>query len=155
MQQQLAALWFAFFMLAASPARAADPSVADLLARQRTISAGIDSGTGPYGKLPASVQSGIQAGQRRLEQLLDGKTTLSELAPSHRNEVLDLVTGIETALSDNRQRLACTQEARTGSNLMTRVCRTPSQIREEKEASERLLGNERSRIKCNDDNGCM
>ncbi|NDK38522.1 hypothetical protein DT603_06655 [Pseudoxanthomonas gei] len=155
MQQQLAALWFAFFMLAASPTHAADPSVAGLLARQRTISAGIESGTGPYGKLPGSVQSGIQAGQRRLEQLLDGKTTLSELAPSHRNEVLDLVTGIETALSDNRQRLACKQEARTGSNLMTRVCRTPSQIREEKEAGERLLGNERSRIKCNDDNGCM
>lgn len=155
MKHRLAFLLLAIAIAAVPHARAADPTVEDLLARQHAIGAGMQAGIAPYADLPASTQSSIRADQRKLEVLLQGKSTLSQLAPSRRDQVLGLVAGIEAALSDRQQPLSCRQEARTGSNFITRVCRTPAEIREQKEAGERLLGNERSRIKCNDKNGCM
>ena len=156
MENRLIFLGFAVLMTLAPQVRAADPNVDDLMARQHSIMAGMQAGTGVYQNLPASVRSSIEADQAKLARLLEGKVTLSQLAAADQDEVLELASRIEVAISDNQQkRLACTREARTGSNVMTRVCRTPSQISAQKQASEQLLGNEGSRIKCNERTGCL
>ncbi len=41
-----------------------------------------------------------------------------------------------------------------GSNLMSRVCRTPSQIREQQAAGQKVPKDETSRINCSDKIGC-
>ena len=143
-------------MTPAPQVRTAGLEVDHLLARQHSIRAGMQAGTGLYQSLPASVRSSLQANQGKLARLLEGKVTLSQLAPANHDEVLELTSRIEAAISDApQQRLSCTREARTGSNVMTRLCRTRSQISTQNQASELLLGNEGSRIKCNERNGCL
>lgn len=146
-------------LLAASfPTIAADAAMRsdDILARQQAIRAGIDANTEPYANLPRAVRKAIQADQRKLEEVLQGKADTSLLAPADQVDVRNLVARIEAAIkNDESERLLCSQEARTGSNYVTRVCRTPAQLREQKERGKKLLEDEVSRVKCNDSAGCV
>lgn len=124
-ENRLIFLGFAVLMTPAPQVRTAGLEVDHLLARQHSIRAGMQAGTGLYQSLPASVRSSLQANQGKLARLLEGKVTLSQLAPANHDEVLELTSRIEAAISDApQQRLSCTREARTGSNVMTRSCRT-------------------------------
>ncbi|MDR6843229.1 hypothetical protein [Pseudoxanthomonas sacheonensis] len=128
----------------------------DILARQHAIRAGMDANTEPYANLPRAVRKAVLADQGKLEKLLEGKPDTSLLAPADQVEVRNLVARIETAIKNGEgERLVCSQEARTGSNYVTRVCRTPAQLREQKARGEKLLEDEKSRIKCNDRAGCV
>jgi hypothetical protein len=127
-----------------------------ILAQQQTIRVDMKAKRGRYADMPRDAQKSILADQERLEKLLEGKTDTSQLASADQAEVRRLVARIEATIKNSQDgRLVCTQEARTGSNYVTRVCRTPAEIRERKEAGEKLLKDENSRIKCTDANGCV
>lgn len=146
-------------LLAASfHAGAADPVIrsADVLAQQQAIRADMRARTDRFVDMPRSTQKAILADQERLAALLQGKTDTSQLDPSARDEVVSLIASIDAAINrSGDERLVCTREARVGTNYMTRVCRTPSQIREQQARGQKLLNDERSRINCSDRAGCI
>lgn len=128
----------------------------DILAQQSAIRAGMRARSGRYADLPQPTREAIQADQDRLAALLAGKADTSQLDPSSLDEVVGLLASIEAAVNaTGDERSICTREARTGSNFMTRVCRTPSQLREQQAAGQKLLKDETSRINCGDKNGCL
>ena len=115
-------------------ASATDPvlSSEDILAQQRGIRAGMDARTDRYADMPRSTRKAILADQDRLSALLEGKADTSQLDPSTLDEVVSLLASIDAAVNrTGDERLVCTRESRIGSNYMTRVCRTPSQLREQ------------------------
>ena len=143
-------------IVAAAKAADAPTRSADILAQQQTIRADMKAKRERYANLPRDAQKSVLADQEKLEKLLEGITNTSQLAPADQAEVRRLTARIEATIKNNQdERLVCTQEARTGSNYVTRVCRTPTEIRERKDADGKLLEGENSRIKCNDGNGCV
>lgn len=143
---------------AAFAANAADPVLRsdDILAQQREIRADMDAKTGRYVDMSRSTRKAILADQDRLAVLLEGKADTSQLDPSSLDEVVSLLASIDAAVNrTGGERLICTREARIGSNYMTRVCRTPSQLREQQAVGQRLLRDETSGINCSDKNGCI
>lgn len=146
MSAQRSVFFFFTILMLAATARATE--VSDLLLRQQALGRGM-------GDLPAASQAAIRSDQERIEMLVAGKAQLSQLPAADRQEVRRLVARIDSSLRQGeRDRLVCTQEARTGSNFVTRVCRTPEQQREQKDAADKALGEERTRVKCNERNGC-
>ena len=129
---------------------------ADILAQQQTIRADMKAKRERYANMPRDAQKSVLSDQEKLEKLLEGKTDTSQLASTDQAEVRRLMARIEATVNNNQsERLVCTQEARTGSNYVPRVCRTPTQLREQKERGEKLLEDEAYRIKCNDRAGCV
>lgn len=139
-------------------AGATDPvlSSEDILAQQREIRAGMEARTDRYVDMPRSTRKRIRADQDRLAVLLEGKADASQLDPSALDEVVSLLASIDAAVNrTGDERLICTREARIGSNYMTRVCRTPSQLREQQATGQKLLREETSGINCGEKNGCI
>lgn len=137
---------------------AADPvlSSEEILAQQRGIRADMDARTDRYVDMPRSTRKAILADQDRLAVLLEGKADTSQLDPSSMDEVVSLLASIDAAVNrTGDERLICTREARIGSNYMTRVCRTPSQLREQQAAGQKMLRDETSGTDCSDKNGCI
>lgn len=128
----------------------------DILAQQRGIRADMDARTDRYVDMPRSTRNAILADQDRLAVLLQGKADTSQLDPASLDEVVSLLASINSAVNrTGDERLVCTREARIGSNYMTRACRTPSQLREQQSAGQKMLGDENSGINCSDKNGCL
>ncbi len=155
---RLYALACAALLTIAPLAKSADAPTrtADILAQQQTIRADMKAKRDRYANMPRDAQKSVLADQVKLENLLEGKADTSQLAAADQAEVRRLTARIEATINNNQdERLVCTQEARTGSNYVTRVCRTPAEIRARKEADEKLLKNEASRIKCTEANGCV
>lgn len=139
-------------------ASAADPvlSSGDILAQQRQIRADMEARTGRYVDMPRSTRKRILVDQQRLAALLEGKADTTQLDPSALDEVVSLLASIDAAVNrTGDERLICTREARIGSNYMTRVCRTPSQLREQQATGQKLLRDETSGINCGEKNGCI
>jgi len=135
----------AFDAGAANPVLRSD----DILAAQREIRADMDARTDRYLDMPQSTRKAILDDQKRLAVLLEGKTDTSQLDPSRLDEVVGLLASINAAVNrTGDERLICTREARIGSNFMTRVCRTPSQIREQQAAGQKTLRDELSGTDC-------
>jgi hypothetical protein len=158
MTYRLYALACAALLAIAPVAVAADAPTrsADILAQQQTIRADMKAKRDRYANMPRTAQKSVMADQEKLQKLLEGKTETSQLAPADQAEVRRLMARIAATINDNQdERLVCTQEARTGSNYVTRVCRTPTEIRERREADEKLLKDENSRIKCTEASGCV
>lgn len=140
----------------ASKAADAPTRSADILVQQQTIRTDMKAKRERYANMSRDAQKSVLSDQEKLEKLLEGKTDTSQLAPTDQAEVRRLMARIEATINNNQsERLVCNQEARTGSNYVTRVCRTPAQLREQKERGKKLLEDERSRIKCNDRAGCV
>ena len=158
MTYRLYALACAALLAIIPAAKAADAPTrsADILAQQQTIRADMKAKRERYANMPRDAQKSVLSDQEKLEKLLEGKTDTSQLVPTDQAEVRRLRARIEATINNNQsERLVCNQEARTGSNYVTRVCRTPAQLREQKERGEKLLEDEASRIKCNDRAGCV
>lgn len=148
----------ALLLAAAFDSGAADPvlSSQDILAQQRAIRADMDARTDRYVDMPRATRKAILADQDRLAVLLQGKADTSQLDPSSLDEVVSLLASIDAAINrTGDERLVCTREARIGSNFMTRVCRTPSQLREQQAAGQKMLRDETSGINCGEKNGCI
>lgn len=158
MTHRLHALACTALLAMASAAVSADEPArsADILAQQQTIRAEMKAKRERYASMPRSAQKSVMADQDKLKDLLEGKSDVSELASADQAEVRRLIARIDATIANNQdERVVCTQEARTGSNYLTRVCRTPAEIDDRKEADQRLLKREVERVKCTDKNGCF
>lgn len=146
-------------LLAIAPAAKstdAPTRTADILAQQQTIRADMKAKRGRYANMPRDAQKSVLSDQEKMEKLLEGKADTSQLAAADQAEVRRLTARIEATVNNNQEeRPVCTQEARTGSNYVTRVCRTPTEIRARKEADEKLLKDEATRLKCTEAAGCV
>lgn len=154
---RLYALACAALLTIVPAARSADaPTLtADILAQQQTIRADMKAKRDRYANMPRDAQKSVLSDQEKLEKLLEGKADTSQLAAADQAEVRRLTARIEATINNHQEeRLVCTQEARTGSNYVTRVCRTPTEIRARKEADEKLLKDEAARLKCTEAAGC-
>jgi len=127
----------------------------DVIAQQKAIRADIEAQKGRFANMPASKRKQVLADQDRLFVLLDGTTSTADLPEQKKTQVFNLVESITTALNndDADDRMVCTREARTGSNFMTRVCRSSAQIREEKDAADSKMKQANQRI-CNTRGEC-
>ncbi|HEX7802676.1 MAG TPA: hypothetical protein VF471_07970 [Pseudoxanthomonas sp.] len=155
---RLYALVCAALLTTTLAAKAADAPTrtADIIAQQQTIRADMKAKRDRYANMPRDAQKSVLSDQEKLEKLLEGKVDTSQLASADQAEVRRLMARIEATINNNQEeRLVCTQEARTGSNFVTRVCRTPTEIRARKEADEKLLKDEASRLKCTEAAGCV
>ena len=123
--------------------------------QQRAIRANMEAGKEPYATMSRAKKQSILSNQKKLDALLEGITDTSQLDARDRGKVFELVSRIDASIAGTDGNRVCTQEARTGSNYMTRVCRTQAEIREQKEASQKMLGEERGRMKCSNASGCM
>jgi len=123
--------------------------------RQRVIRADMEAGKEPYATMSRAKKQSILSSQKKLDALLAGVTDTSQLDARDRDRVVELLSRIDAGIAGTDEDLVCTQEARTGSNFMTRVCRTQAEIRAQKEASQKMLGEERGRMKCSNAAGCM
>lgn len=158
MTHRLYALACAVLLTIAPVAMSADAPTrtADILAQQQTIRADLKAKRDRYANMPRDARKSVLSDQEKLGRLLEGKTDTSQLASADQAEVRRLMARIEATINNNQsERLVCTQEARTGSNYVIRVCRTPAEIGERKEADERMLRDEASRIKCTEAAGCV
>ena len=127
----------------------------EVLAHQRDVRADLDAGKAPFDTMSRGRKQSILSDQKKLARLLEGTTDASQLGPRDRDTVVALLSRIEASLKSADEDLVCTQEARTGSNFMTRVCRTPAEIRAQQESSGKMLQEERARLKCSNANGCL
>lgn len=123
--------------------------------QQRAIRANMEAGKEPYATMSRAKKQSILSNQKKLDALLEGITDTTQLDARDRGKVFELVSRIDAGIAGTDEDRVCTQEARTGSNYMTRVCRTQAEIREQNEASQKMLGEERERMKCSNASGCM
>lgn len=143
-------LWCAFHAGAADRVL----TTREIKGRQQVIRSDLEAGKVPFAAMTRAQKQSVLSNQKKLDALLEGVTDTAQLDARDRDKVFDLVARIDATLQ-GEDALVCTQEARTGSNFMTRVCRMPAEIREQKEASQKMLGEERARTKCADASGCM
>jgi hypothetical protein len=109
-------------------------------AQQQTIRTDIVAGKGRYAGMSAGKRNEILARQKDLLRLIEGRTTESELSENERMLAFNSLEWIEAAINNAEdERVVCKSEKPTGSNRAQRICRTVAQMREEREASERLI----------------
>jgi hypothetical protein len=142
--------------LACLAARAEPPALRSetVLAQQQALRQALDERAGRYGALPRERRERIRSEQDRLATLLAGTRSTDDLAPGRRAQVFAALDAIQAEIdAPGDDRVVCTREARTGSNVLTRVCRSARQRREEGEAGRARL-EEARRASCASRDGC-
>ena len=147
-----------FLMSITTGAHAAQPelrvSVSEIEAQQHALRDVLNARSGRYDAMPKARRKKILASQDRLFVLIEGKATTADLPPADQAEVAALLGSItEDINAPGEERVVCTSEAKTGSNFMTRVCRTTRQIRQDEEVARGRLQEARRSV-CDDKNGC-
>ena len=153
----LATLLFVLMPMTAG-VHAAQPAdalrVSEIEAQQHALRDVLNARSGRYDAMPKARRKKILASQDRLFVLIEGKATTADLPPADQAEVAALLESItEDINAPGEERVVCTSEAKTGSNFMTRVCRTTRQIREDEEVARGRLQEARRSV-CDDKNGC-
>lgn len=137
-------------------ARAEPPALRSdaVLADQQALRQALDDRAGRYGAMPRERRARIRAEQDRLAGLLAGTGSTDDLDPARRRQVFAALEAIRAEIdAPGDERVVCTREARTGSNVMARVCRTARQQREDEEVGRARL-EEARRTTCTERNGC-
>ncbi|HVI57943.1 MAG TPA: hypothetical protein VM619_03590 [Luteimonas sp.] len=152
----LPALWMLALSVALLAARAAPPVLRSdaVLAEQRALREALEQREGRYGALPADRRERIVAAQATLSTLLAGTRDTDDLDPARRGQVFAALAAIDAELdAPGEDRVVCRREAKTGSNVMVRVCRSARQLREDEDTGRSRL-EEARRSTCNDRHGC-
>jgi hypothetical protein len=152
----LPALWMLALCAALLAARAAPPVLRSdtILAEQHALREALDRRAGRDGAMAADGRARIAAAQDVLFALLAGTRDTDDLDPAGRGQVFAALAAIDAELEARGQdRVACRREARTGSNMMVRVCRTGRQLREDRDVGRARL-DEARRSTCNERHGC-
>jgi hypothetical protein len=142
--------------LACLPARAEPPPLRSdaVLAQQQALRQALDEREGRYGAMPRERRARIRSEQDRLAGLLAGTRSTDDLDPDRRAQVFAALDAIQAEIdAPGEDRVVCTREARTGSNVLTRVCRSARQRREEADAGRARL-EEARRATCASRDGC-
>ena len=104
--------------------------VATVLTEQAQLRVELEAGSGRAAKISAAKRADLLARQKELLDMLAGKKTAKELSDAQRTFALDTLALIDAAVvDDDEDRLVCRREKTIGSNMVTRSCRTVSQMR--------------------------
>lgn len=107
-----------------------------IVAEQTRLREEIQSPDGRFKEMPAFKRNRILAQQAQLLSLLDGKDTIAELSPDEHTLLSNQLEFIETGLSNREdERIVCERVRRTGSKMVSKVCKSVAQIEAEREAA--------------------
>jgi hypothetical protein len=132
-------------LLMAAPAWADGPSgakadVSTFAESKAQIEADLKKGE-RYSELSASQRDEVRAALERMENRLQGVTSVAEMDARDRAELMndqELVNTILTAAEED-SRLICKRTVKTGSHRPTTSCRTVAERRRERENSQQAL----------------
>jgi len=103
--------------------------VAMILQQQREIRAESEESTGAYARFGAPALDRMHSAQDRVFHLLDGKATVSELAPDEQVELFNSLEEIKAILAENdRNRQKCWREHKLGSTMKVTRCATLAEL---------------------------
>ena len=104
--------------------------------QQKQIRAEVLAGKGRYADMSSRKRDELLAKQDGLLQLIECKSTESELTEKQKMEAFNSLEWIEAAINNaDDERVICKSEKPTGSNRAQKVCKTVAQIRQEREDS--------------------
>ena len=107
-----------------------------IVADQTRLRAEIQSPTGRFSEMPAFKRNNILEKQAQLLSLLDGKATIAELSPDEHTLLSNQLEFIETGLTNREdERIVCERVRKTGSKMVSKVCKSVAQINAEREAA--------------------
>ena len=108
--------------------------------QQKQIRTDVIAGKGRYADMPSKKRNELLAKQDDLLELIEGKSTESELTDKQKMEAFNSLEWIEAAINNAEdERVICKSEKPTGSNRAQKVCKTVAQIREEREDSSNII----------------
>lgn len=123
-------------------AHAADPVVpaSEIIADQREIRSNIDAAKGRFAEMPDVKRKAIIADQATVFALLEGKASSEDLSPAQKVEASNALERITAAINNREdERIVCERQKATGSNRVTRVCKSIAQIRVEREEARKNM----------------
>jgi hypothetical protein len=108
--------------------------------QQQQIRSDVMAGTGRYKDMPENTKIDLLAKQDRLLRMIGDKKDPSELTEEERLEAFNTLEWMEATINKTPdERMTCINERRTGSNRVTRICRTQQQIKEDHERARRQM----------------
>lgn len=152
MKQVLPGVLAVALMLGTGQVRAADPTLAEIRAQQLELHEKLAQGDASLAALSATERAQLQAAQERVFGILEGHSDADRLHPAQRTQLTNELERINALVQgDDRNRLVCKREKRTGSQRYVRVCKTVSERELELQNSQRLW--DRTNV-CNGGVGC-
>lgn len=135
------ALVFAIVLSAFSLAASAGTNTApkplqleEVITQQQQIRSDVMTKNGRYAKMPETKREELLSKQSQLLKMFEGKQSADELTTDQRMQAFNTLEWIEATINnEDDNRMVCTRERTIGSNRVTRVCRTPEQVREARE----------------------
>lgn len=110
--------------------------VAAIVAEQTRLRGEIQSPGGRFEEMPAFKRNRILETQAQLLSLLDGKKAIAELSPDEHTLLSNQLEFIEAGLSNREdERIVCERVRKTGSKMVSKVCKSVAQITAEREAA--------------------
>ncbi len=124
-------------MLAASAAQAGSGSsnrVADIVSHQQQIRASVKAEKDGWDNIAPDKRQELLSKQDQLMLLIDGKQSLDELAPADHTTAVQTLQWIDAlAAKADDERQICTRERATGTNRVTKVCRSAGAMKRQRE----------------------
>lgn len=113
----------------------------DIRSQQAEIRTGVEARSGRYKDMQNTTRAELLRRQVEVLAIIEGKQVPDDLNAEQRTRVFNDLEWIEAAINHtDDERLVCEYTRTVGSNRKQRVCRTPTQIRENRERSKDELG---------------
>lgn len=107
-----------------------------ILAEQKQILNDVEAPTGKYSRFNEQAQNKLKAAQARIFALLEDGKTLEQLDKNEQVELLNSVEEVKAIISNNeRDKLECWREKKTGSQMAITRCATVAQREEVREGA--------------------
>jgi hypothetical protein len=108
--------------------------VSDIVSQQTQIRAEVKAEKNGWDNIAADKRQELISKQDQLLLLIDGKQTLDELAPADHATAVQTLEWIDAlAAKADDERMVCTRERATGTNRITKVCRSAGAMRKQRE----------------------
>src|SRR5690606_6559047 len=110
------------------------------VSQQTQIREQVLAGEGRYKDMPKETRDELLGKQSALLEMIGDKRDPAELSQAQRLEAFNTLEWIEATINkEPEERVVCTQERRTGSMRVTRVCRTQRQMDEDRDRARRQM----------------
>jgi hypothetical protein len=108
--------------------------VSDIVSQQTQIRADVKAEKNGWDNIAADKRQELISKQDQLMLLIDGKQTLDDLAPADHATAVQTLEWIDAlAAKADDERMVCTRERATGTNRVTKVCRSAGAMKKQRE----------------------
>lgn len=112
----------------------------DIRTQQAEIRSGVEARSGRYKDMDSKTRDELLRRQGVVLRTIEGKEIPSDLDAEQRTQVFNDLEWIEAAINRAEdEQLVCEYRKTIGSNRKSRVCRTPAQMREERDRAREEL----------------